>query len=42
MNEMTNIMDLRGRVKDTAAKLDKVAGAYVTKHSPPEKAEKPL
>lgn len=42
INEMTNIMDLRGRVKDTAAKLDKLAGAYVTKHSPPVKEEKPL
>lgn len=40
--EMRNIMALSDRVKDSAAKLDKLAGAYITKHSPPVKEEKPL
>jgi len=42
VSELTNMLELRTRVKDTAAKLDKVAGAYVTKNSPPVKEEKPL
>jgi hypothetical protein len=41
-SELENMRELRNKVKDTAAKLDKLAGAYITKHSPPEKAEKPL
>jgi hypothetical protein len=41
-SELENMRELRTRVKDTAAKLDKLAGAYVTKHSPPVREEKPL
>jgi hypothetical protein len=42
VSELNNMMELRARVKDTAAKLDKLAGAHITKHSPPVKEEKPL
>lgn len=41
-SELENMRELRTKVKDTAAKLDKLAGAYITKHSPPVKEEKPL
>jgi hypothetical protein len=42
VSEIANMLELRTRVKDSAAKFDKLAGAYVTKHSPPVKEEKPL
>jgi hypothetical protein len=42
VSEMTNMLELRTKVKETAAKLDKSAGAYITKHGPPVKEEKPL
>lgn len=42
VGEMANMLELRTKVKDSAARLDKLAGAYVTKHSPPVKEEKPL
>ena len=42
VSEIANMLELRTKVKDGAAKFDKLAGAYVTKHSPPVKEEKPL
>jgi hypothetical protein len=42
VGEIANMLELRTRVKDSAARFDKLAGAYVTKHSPPVKEEKPL
>lgn len=42
VSEMANMLELRAKVKEAAARLDKSAGAYITKHSPPAKEEKPL